>query len=108
MKMKCNLKKTTKKKKNQLFEKLSFISHKTNIFIKYLTYICYQNTIERIITKKMTKYILLNRRKSKIEKAMISLWIGCENVIFNCGKTMKNLRKPILTENQHSKNLYKL
>lgn len=51
----------------------------------------------------MTKYILLNRRKSKIEKAMISLWIGCENVIFNCGKTMKNLWKPILTENQHSK-----
>ena len=44
--VKCNLKKTTKKKKNQLFEKLSFISHKTNIFIKYLTYICYQNTIE--------------------------------------------------------------
>ena len=34
---------------------------------------------------------------------MISLWIGCENVIFNCGKTMKNLWKPILTENQHSK-----
>ena len=46
MKLKCNLKKTAKKKKNQLLEKLSFISHKTNIFIKYLTYICYQNTIE--------------------------------------------------------------
>ena len=37
-------KKTAKKK--QLFEKLSFISHKTNIFIKYLTYICYQTTFE--------------------------------------------------------------
>ena len=54
----------------------------------------------------MTKYILLNRRKSKIEKTMISLWIGCENVIFNCGKTMKNLWKPILTENQHSEKIY--
>jgi hypothetical protein len=37
---------------------------------------------------------------------MISLWIGCKNVIFNCGKTMKNLWKPILTENQHSKKIY--
>ena len=45
MKLKCNfLKKNAKKK--QLLEKLSFISHKINIFIKYLTYICYQNTIE--------------------------------------------------------------
>ena len=34
-------KKNYKKEKKQLFEKLSFISHKTNIFIKYLTYICY-------------------------------------------------------------------
>ena len=44
MKMKCNLKKL-QKEKNQLFEKLSFISHKINIFIKYLTYICYQTTL---------------------------------------------------------------
>ena len=44
MKLKCNFLKKLQKK--QLFEKLSFISHKINIFIKYLTYICYQNTIE--------------------------------------------------------------
>ena len=44
MKLKCNFKKKLQKK--QLFEKLSFISHKTNIFIKYLTYICYQTTFE--------------------------------------------------------------